>query len=81
MRLVLYLGGPRAVEGEYYWMGADKLHPDWRACLTAAAVGADIPVDTYTLADPTVSAYINGTTLGKFYGVNYTAILPLEVDE
>ena len=77
MTFRLWLGGPRAVEGEPLWMCPGKDIP--YACCAASKAGFDIPADTYRDADPGVSAWV--LSMGeRVAGINDTAILPLEVD-
>ena len=86
MKLVLYLGGPRAVVDDPFWSCiVPGSSPGYHrpACYVAIDAGVDIPADTYKRADPKVSQYQwpiwDGK--GRSIGENVTAILPMEVDE
>ena len=84
MKLVLYLGGPKAIVGNYCWcymeLSSGVIHS---ACSAAYERKAYIPSDTYKDADKDVSAYIRPAWFPKrpLVGVNDTAILPLEVNK
>ena len=79
-KLVFYLGGPRATEGDQFWVTGDS--DRFPGCAIAGSMGATIPLSTFTKARPEVSAenvycYRHDMMEGK----NTTAIVPLEVDE
>lgn len=77
MKLVFYLGGPRAIRdvwGVPFWMTSDECHT---GCWVARKAGARIPKSTYHGSLVEMSQILSYS--GR--GMNYTAILPIEVDE
>lgn len=78
MKLVFYLGGLRAYPGKSCWMvRAGKL--GCFAIEETVTINV-IPFDTYDFADIEVSQDVWYRSRGD-YGKNFTAVLPLEVDE
>ena len=81
-RYVLYLGGPRVQRGWWggWWVTA-RIHISEDA--VSRSVGVKIPSGTYWRANMAVSQSFgtlwNGDVRIRRFGVNDTALLPLEV--
>ena len=78
-----WAGGPRAYEGDDYWVGKSR---EWgggycylSGCFVVHNGGFEIPEDTYRCADQRASQY--SYVSQPDFGYNLTALLPFEVDE
>ena len=83
-----WLGGPRAFPGDTWWMGKTRF---WygrggyiNGCSVVREGGFEIPEDTYYYADLNASQGPASPMFSGYeadFGRNYTALLPIEVEE
>ena len=81
MVLRFYKGGPRAIKGRVCWVSPapDPLNRDsgfTNGCVVALDAGAEIPDDTYVMADLRMSQ--EPSSIVTSMGQNITALLPIE---
>ena len=69
---IFFLGGPKAVKGDFDWRDSSPRFPSFDEVDVANQFGISPPRDTYWDADPEFS---------QVQGFNSTAVIPLEIDE
>ena len=78
-------GGPRAFPGDVYWLGKSSISYGYiSGCAVVRGGGFEIPETTYFYADPKISQDVSSPWYLSYedrLGRNYTALLPIQVDE